>query len=90
MARAGLDKQDLVDATSQLSAAFTEGCGCQRKREDGGYSCHYLGVGKVSPNSCCSGLERKMQKDIKVFSLLKDVYEDKYEEPPGDCLSGPA
>ena len=36
MARAGLDKHDLVDATSQLSTAFTEGCGCQRKREDGG------------------------------------------------------
>ena len=36
MARAGLDKHDLVDATSQLSTAFTEGCGGQRKREDGG------------------------------------------------------
>ena len=36
MARVGLDKHDLVDATSQLSTAFTEGCGCQRKREDGG------------------------------------------------------
>ena len=36
MARVGLDKHDLVDATSQLSAAFTEGCGCQGKREDSG------------------------------------------------------
>ena len=69
---AGLDKQDTVDTSSQLSAAFSEGCGCQRTagRQWLILPSPRCWQGQPNCNLSTSNQERERQKeDIKVISF---------------------
>ena len=69
---AGLDKQDTVDTSSQLSAAFSEDCGCQRtaRRQWLILPSPRCWQGQPNCNLSTSNQERERQKeDIKVFSF---------------------
>ena len=69
---AGLDKQDTLDTSSQLSAAFSEGCGCQRTagRQWLILPSPLCWQGQPNCNLSTSNQERERQKeDIKVISF---------------------